>query len=71
MASDKQVPTTANFAEIYTDDAAPVQRKRWNALFAAFTKQYDGKTADFVSRSPGRVNVIGEVSILRTWNELG
>lgn len=60
--SDAEVPTTSTFKEIYPEDAAESQRKRWNQLLSSFEKQY-GRKADFISRSPGRVNIIGEVCI--------
>ncbi|KAF6814738.1 galactokinase [Colletotrichum musicola] len=53
------VPTAASLADIYTDDALPVQRKRWSALLDQFKSQF-GHPATFVARSPGRVNIIGE-----------
>lgn len=59
------VPQTESIAEVYaTDDAslksvAPEHQTRWNGLVSKFTKLY-GSRPDFVSRSPGRVNIIGE-----------
>ena len=58
-----EVPTTTSFEEVYPKDALDNQRKRWNNLLSSFDKEY-GRKADFVSRSPGRVNIIGEVSLL-------
>lgn len=54
------VPTIESFEDVYPSDAKTVQSKRWNKLLASFEKQY-GNKAEFVSRSPGRVNIIGEV----------
>lgn len=56
-----EVPTIAEFKDIYPEDAVVAQTKRWNNLLSTFEKRFNGK-ADFVSRSPGRVNIIGEVS---------
>lgn len=56
-----EVPTKTSLAEIYPDDAMKGQTKRWNELISTFKETY-GKLPDFVSRSPGRVNIIGEVS---------
>ena len=56
-----EVPTKKTLAEIYPEDAIKSQTKRWNTLISKFNEQY-GKLPDFVSRSPGRVNIIGEVS---------
>lgn len=55
-----EVPTASSLKDIYPDDAIATQTKRWEHLLAEFKKLY-GKQADFVSRSPGRVNIIGEV----------
>ncbi|CAK7213632.1 galactokinase [Sporothrix bragantina] len=53
------VPVVSRLEEIYTDDAVPAQTKRWQHLLSDFEQRY-GKKPDFVARSPGRVNVIGE-----------
>ena len=53
------VPVTSNLEDIYPAEALETQRTRWNALLSAFKTQY-GRSADFVSRSPGRVNLLGE-----------
>ncbi len=55
-----EVPTTSKFDEIYPEDAVAVQRKRWNNLLTQFEESY-GRKAEFISRSPGRVNIMGEV----------
>lgn len=57
-----EVPTASSLHDIYPDDAVSVQQKRWEHLLASFKDLY-GKQADFVSRSPGRVNIIGEVRL--------
>ena len=59
-----EVPTTKDISEIYPGDYLEKQRKRWNSLLSTFKDTY-GKSADFVSRSPGRVNIIGEVCCSR------
>lgn len=56
-----EVPTKTSLADIYPEDAVQSQTTRWNSLLKTFKDTY-GKSADFVSRSPGRVNIIGEVS---------
>lgn len=59
------VPQTDSIAEVYaTDEAsvnsiAPEHQQRWAALVSQFNKQYNHRP-DFVARSPGRVNIIGE-----------
>jgi galactokinase len=62
-ATAKEVPETKSLADIYPDDALKSQTSRWNRLLKAFKDSY-GKPADFVSRSPGRVNIIGEVGVV-------
>ncbi|KAF2791218.1 galactokinase [Melanomma pulvis-pyrius CBS 109.77] len=54
-----EVPTATSLNDIYPRDAIPVETKRWERLLAKFKETY-GKQADFVARSPGRVNIIGE-----------
>ncbi|RYN41780.1 Galactokinase [Alternaria arborescens] len=54
-----EVPTATSLRDIYPEDALPVETKRWESLLAKFKDLY-GKQADFVARSPGRVNIIGE-----------
>ncbi|CAK3916332.1 related to galactokinase [Lecanosticta acicola] len=54
-----EVPTTRSLADIYPQDALESQTARWNNLLSTFKDRY-AKLPDFVSRSPGRVNIIGE-----------
>lgn len=58
------VPEVLTIKEIYPKALGDAQEQRWEHLLARFEERY-GKPADFVSRSPGRVNIIGEVSITR------
>jgi galactokinase len=55
-----EVPTATSLADIYPEEAVPVETKRWESLLSKFKDLY-GKQAEFVARSPGRVNIIGEV----------
>lgn len=57
---DTPVPIVKTFDEVYPDDAKQTQEQRWNELLSSFVNEYQQKP-DFVSRSPGRVNIIGEV----------
>lgn len=57
-----EVPTAQSLAEIYPEDAVKDQTARWDRLLAKFKHTYD-KSPDFISRSPGRVNIIGEVCL--------
>ena len=56
-----EVPTKTQLADVYPEDAIRNQTKRWKTLIDTFQETY-GKLPDFVSRSPGRVNLIGEVT---------
>lgn len=53
------VPVANSLKDIYTDDALAEQTTRWQRLFKQFESNY-GHSPQFVSRSPGRVNIIGE-----------
>ncbi|KAI2638061.1 galactokinase [Xylaria nigripes] len=53
------VPTVTALQDIYTDQALVDQRVRWNSLREKFQAHY-ATPAQFVARSPGRVNIIGE-----------
>lgn len=53
------VPIVASLDGIYTEDAVSAQTKRWSHLLSTFESTYK-HPASFVSRSPGRVNIIGE-----------
>ena len=55
------VPNTTSLGDIYLEDDLIDQHRRWKNLLASFNERY-GRSPDFVSRSPGRVNIIGEVS---------
>ncbi|CAG8970743.1 hypothetical protein HYALB_00001526 [Hymenoscyphus albidus] len=59
MAEPGPVPVAQSLKEIYTEDAISTQTGRWQRLLAQFKTNY-GHDAHFVSRSPGRVNIIGE-----------
>jgi hypothetical protein len=58
-----EVPTATSLKDIYPDDVVENQSLRWEKLLVAFKSEYGGP-ADFVSRSPGRVNLIGEARLL-------
>lgn len=53
------VPYVPALADIYPEAALATEAPRWNRLLEKFSAQY-GQQADFVARSPGRVNIIGE-----------
>jgi galactokinase len=53
------VPVAKSLEDIYAEDALPIQKTRWDQLLSQFKTNYS-HPAQFVSRSPGRVNIIGE-----------
>ncbi|KAH8675546.1 ribosomal protein S5 domain 2-type protein [Xylariales sp. PMI_506] len=53
------VPEVTALQDIYTEQSLPEQGARWKTLLEKFEGRY-GRPAQFVSRSPGRVNIIGE-----------
>lgn len=53
------VPFAKSLDQIYPESALSSQGKRWNNLLTQFQSTY-GHPAEFVARSPGRVNIIGE-----------
>ena len=57
---DDPVPVMRDIADLYPQDALEAQRKRFDDLKAQFAYLYGGKAPDFIARSPGRVNLIGE-----------
>ncbi|KAH7035244.1 ribosomal protein S5 domain 2-type protein [Microdochium trichocladiopsis] len=53
------VPQTTALQDVYTAESLGEQGVRWNTLLEKFQETY-GTSAEFVARSPGRVNIIGE-----------
>lgn len=53
------VPVAQSLGDIYPEEALAAQSKRWASLLSGFEAHY-GHPATFVTRSPGRVNIIGE-----------
>ncbi|KAJ6256696.1 Galactokinase [Drechslerella dactyloides] len=60
--TEPTVPQVASLAEIYAPDALLSQGKRWSDLVEEFKRVYDC-LPEFIARAPGRVNIIGEVSL--------
>ncbi|KAG8525929.1 uncharacterized protein KY384_000691 [Bacidia gigantensis] len=56
---DGPVPVIRDINDLYPQDDLPKQRDRFSRLLQAFKARYQ-QNAQFVSRSPGRVNLIGE-----------
>ncbi|KAK9475200.1 ribosomal protein S5 domain 2-type protein [Dipodascopsis tothii] len=57
--SEEFVPYFESLIGVYDEHMLEVQLERWRALSSKFRETYN-MPADFVARSPGRVNVIGE-----------
>lgn len=57
--SNPQIPYATSLNRVYPQDQLDAVRPRWNRLLQKFHRKYDHKP-DFVARSPGRVNLIGE-----------
>ncbi|RKF54773.1 Galactokinase [Erysiphe neolycopersici] len=53
------VPITSSLKTIYAEDTIPSQLIRWQNLVKQFNSEYSHPPC-FISRSPGRVNIIGE-----------
>ncbi|KAG8631819.1 hypothetical protein KVT40_000959 [Elsinoe batatas] len=53
------IPTAPSLSDIYPPSALPFQSPRWSRLLSTFSSTFS-RPATFVSRSPGRVNLIGE-----------
>lgn len=58
-APASEVPRATALIELYGDEEVEAQRARWKHLIVKFKDVY-GREPEFVSRSPGRVNIIGE-----------
>lgn len=57
------VPEVTSIESIYPAESQSRQQLRWDHLLARFQESY-GYPAEFISRAPGRVNIIGEVKHL-------
>lgn len=55
-----EVPIAVSLKDIYPEDVIDLQTERWQHLLQTFKKEY-GNLPEFLARSPGRVNLIGEV----------
>jgi len=54
------IPEVHSVEEVYPRKSHARQKERWEHLLSKFEEKY-GKPASFISRAPGRVNIIGEV----------
>jgi len=57
---DEPVPVVDSLDALYPTEALKLQMQRWDRLYKRFAEIYDGAKPQFVARSPGRVNIIGE-----------
>ncbi|KAF9113245.1 galactokinase [Mortierella sp. AM989] len=53
------IPVIDDISVLYSEPKIASARARWTDLSAHFEKEY-GRMPDFIARSPGRVNLIGE-----------
>lgn len=56
---DQSVPVAHSIEAVYPPEAVQTQQKRWTYLSSRFSEIY-GQSPEFIARSPGRVNIIGE-----------
>ncbi|SLM37192.1 galactokinase [Lasallia pustulata] len=56
---DQSVPVAQSIEAVYPPEAVQTQQKRWSRLSSHFSEIY-GHSPNFIARSPGRVNIIGE-----------
>ncbi|KAF9429783.1 galactokinase [Entomortierella beljakovae] len=56
---DSIIPLIEDISVLYSDPKIASARARWTDLSIHFEKEY-GRLPDFISRAPGRVNLIGE-----------
>ncbi|KAI4214392.1 MAG: hypothetical protein LQ351_003145 [Letrouitia transgressa] len=56
---DEPVPSVQSIDDLYPSANVASQKERWENLTAHFVEKY-GQPPQFVARSPGRVNIIGE-----------
>lgn len=56
---DQSVPVAQSIEAVYPPEAVQTQQKRWSSLASRFSEIY-GQSPEFIARSPGRVNIIGE-----------
>ena len=54
------VPIIRDIDDLYPQDTIQYQKRRFERLTRRFAELYGGKTPQYVARSPGRVNLIGE-----------
>ena len=57
---DEPVPIINSLDTLYPSESLVTQMQRWDRLYQRFTSLYDYSPPQFVARSPGRVNILGE-----------
>ena len=57
---DEPVPIINSLDALYPPESLTSQMQRWDRLYTAFSSTYPSRTPEFVARSPGRVNILGE-----------
>ena len=57
---DEFVPTVNSLDALYPHESLPAQKKRWDTLYNRFASLFNSALPQFIARSPGRVNLLGE-----------
>lgn len=57
---DEPVPIINSLDALYPPESLITQMQRWDRLYHQFASLYDSASPQFVTRSPGRVNILGE-----------
>ncbi|MCJ1310228.1 galactokinase [Agyrium rufum] len=57
---DETVPIVASLDSLYEPEVVKIQEERLSRLYTKFSELYPSQEPEFVARSPGRVNLIGE-----------
>ena len=57
---DEPVPIINSLDALYPPESLATQMQRWDRLYHHFASLYNSAAPQFVARSPGRVNILGE-----------
>ncbi|CAF9934831.1 MAG: galactokinase [Heterodermia speciosa] len=57
---DEPVPIITSLDALYPSESLVTQMQRWDRLYRHFASLYHSSSPQFVARSPGRVNILGE-----------
>ena len=57
---NEPVPIINSLDALYPSESLVTQMQRWDRLYRHFASLYNSASPEFVARSPGRVNILGE-----------